>query len=184
MKELRQGNGLFYAQHDNTHYAALFTEKGAERVPLWFEAKEDDIFTIKWNTANGDFLSMYLIDNIKGVTCDMLINDSYTFEGSTRDYPSRFQIVFRLDDDLEEPDEPEEPEDDDGQNFAFFDGSQWVVTGDGMLDFIDLHGHILSRYDVHGQRRVSLPVVASGMYLFRLSNSEEVKVQKIIVNNQ
>ena len=184
MKELRQGNGLFYAQHDNTLYAALFTEKGAERVPLWFEAKEDDIFTIKWNTANGDFLSMYLIDNIKGVTCDMLINDSYTFEGSTRDYPSRFQIVFRLDDDLEEPDEPEEPEDDDGQNFAFFDGSQWVVTGDGMLDFIDLHGHILSRYDVHGQRRVSLPVVASGMYLFRLSNSEEVKVQKIIVNNQ
>ena len=184
MKELRQGNGLFYAQHDNTHYAALFTEKGAERVPLWFEAKEDDIFTIKWNTANGDFLSMYLIDNIKGVTRDMLINDSYTFEGSTRDYPSRFQIVFRLDDDLEEPDEPEEPEDDDGQNFAFFDGSQWVVTGDGMLDFIDLHGHILSRYDVHGQRRVSLPVVASGMYLFRLSNSEEVKLQKIIVNNQ
>ena len=185
MKELRQGNGLFYAQHDNTLYAALFTEKGAERVPLWFEAKEDDIFTIKWNTANGDFLSMYLIDNIKGVTCDMLINDSYTFEGSTRDYPSRFQIVFRLDDDLEEPDEPEEPEDDDGQNFAFFDGSQWVVTGDGMLDFIDLQGRVLWHTRLSGgQSRVSLPRVASSMYLFRLSNSKEVKLQKIIVNNQ
>ena len=183
MKELRQGNGLFYAQHDNTHYAALFAKEGAERVPLWFEAKEDDVFTIKWNTANGDFLSMYLIDNLTGVTYDMLTNDSYTFEGHVGDYPSRFYIVFKLHDDPEEPETQEEPESD-GHHFAFFDGSQWVVTGDGMLDFIDLHGHILSRYDVHGQRRVSLPVVASGMYLFRLSNSEEVKLQKIIVNNQ
>ena len=115
MKELRQGNGLFYAQHDNTHYAALFAEKGAERVPLWFEAKEDDIFTIKWKTANGDFLSMYLVDNLTGTTYDMLANDSYTFQGHVGDYPSRFYIVFKLYEEPDDPEEPEEPETPEGE---------------------------------------------------------------------
>ena len=183
MKELRQGNGLFYAQHDNTHYAALFTEKGAERVPLWFEAKEDDIFTIKWRTANGDFQSMYLIDNLTGTTYDMLANDSYTFQGHVGDYPSRFYIVFKL---YEEPDDPEEPEEPEGEgnSFVFFDGSEWVVTGDGMLDFIDVQGRILWHSRLSGgQSRVSVPLVAAGVYMFRLTNGEEVKMQKVIVTN-
>jgi hypothetical protein len=183
MKELRQGNGLFYAQHDNTHYAALFAEKGVERVPLWFEAKEDDIFTIKWKTANGDFLSMYLVDNLTGTTYDMLANDSYTFQGHVGDYPSRFYIVFKL---YEEPDDPEEPEEPEGEgnSFVFFDGSEWVVTGDGMLDFIDVQGRILWHSRLSGgQSRVSVPLVAAGVYMFRLTNGEEVKMQKVIVTN-
>ncbi len=181
MKELRRGNGLFYAHHGEDGYAALFTKKGADRVPLWFVAKEDDTFTIKWNTANGEFLSLYLIDNLTGVTYDMLANDSYTFQGHEGDYPSRFLIVFEL---LEEdPEEPEEPEvdDDESQFFAFFDGSQWVVTGDGVLDLIDVYGHVLWRDRVNGQCRVPLSEVASGVYLMRLTNNKGSKVQKIIV---
>ena len=174
MKELRCGNGVFYAQHDNTHYAALFTKIGTERVPLWFEAKEDDIYTIKWNTANGDFHSMYLIDNKAGIQYDMLRNNSYTFEGHTDDYPSRFYIVFDVTD-VEEHTE--------NHNFVFFDGSQWMVTGEGQLEFIDLNGQILWKKQIHGgQTRVGVPEVASGMYLFRLTNGKETKVQKIIVN--
>ena len=183
MKELRQGNGLFYAQHDNTHYAALFTEKGAERVPLWFEAKEDDIFTIKWRMANGDFQSMYLIDNLTGTTYDMLANESYTFQGHVGDYPSRFYIVFKLYEEPDDPEEPEEPESE-GNSFVFFDGSEWVVTGDGMLDFIDVQGRILWHSRLSGgQSRVSVPLVAAGVYMFRLTNGEEVKMQKVIVTN-
>jgi hypothetical protein len=174
LKELRVGNGLFYGQHDGTHYAALFAQEGAERVPLWFEAKEDDIFTIKWNTANGDFHSMYLIDNIAGVQYDMLRNDTYTFEGHKGDYPSRFYIVF----DVTGVDEFDEGD----HNFVFFDGSQWVVTGDGVLDFIDVHGRVLWSSSVSGQSRVGLPKVACGVYLMRLTNSNGTKVQKVIIN--
>lgn len=174
LKELRVGNGLFYGQHDGTHYAALFAEEGVERVPLWFEAKEDDIFTINWNTANGDFHSMYLIDNIAGVQYDMLRNDTYTFEGHKGDYPSRFYIVF----DVTGVDEFDEGD----QNFVFFDGSQWVVTGDGVLDFIDVHGRVLWSSSVSGQSRVGLPKVACGVYLMRLTNSNGTKVQKVIIN--
>jgi len=174
LRELRNGNGVFYAQHDNMHFAALFAKEGTERVPLWFEAKEDDIYTIKWNTANGDFHSMYLIDNILGVQYDMLRNDTYRFEGHVGDYPSRFYIVFNVTD----VDEHLE-----GDGFVFFDGSQWLVTGDGQLEFIDLNGQVLLRTQVSGQTRVTVPNVASALYLFRLTNGKETKVQKVFVND-
>lgn len=173
LKELRVGDGLFYAQHDNTHYAALFAQRGIDRVPVWFEAKEDDIFTLKWNTANADFHSMYLIDHITGIEYDMLRNDTYTFEGHKGDYPSRFLIVFSLTD-VEEHNEI--------QTFVFFDGSQWIVTGDGQLDFVDPLGQVLMSKEVHGgQSRVGVPDVAPGVYLFRLTNSEGTRIQKVVV---
>lgn len=178
IKELRMGNGLFYAQYNDTHYAAFFAKKGVERVPLWFEPLEDDVFTIKWETANGDFHSMYLVDNMTGTRYDMTENDSYSFQGHVGDYPSRFYITFDVTD-------VEEHEEDIDHSFAFFDGSQWMVTGNGELEFIDLQGRVLSRMRVSGgQSRVNLPDVASGMYLFRLTNGQETKIQKIIVNRR
>ena len=173
LRELRRGNGLFYGYHNEQGYAALFAEEGTTRVPLWFEAKEDDIFTIKWNTANGDFNSLYLIDNILGVQYDMLANNTYTFEGHKQDYKARFYIVF----DVTGVEEEFE------QNiFAFFDGSQWVVTGEGELDLVDMQGRILWHEKLSGgQSRLAFPTLAKSMYLLRLTNSSETKVQKIIV---
>lgn len=184
MKELRSGNGLFYTRVNNQNYAALFTKAGTERVPLWFEAKEYDIFTMKWNTANGEFHSMHLVDNLTGIRYDMLAHDSYTFEGSPDDYPSRFYITFKL---KEDP-QGEEPEDDESTteahpHFAFFDGSEWVVTGEGLVDFIDLQGRVLLQTQVDGQSLVNLPKVASGLYMFRLNSNKDVKVQKVIITN-
>ena len=174
VKELRVGDGLFYAHHGDTYYAALFAKEGIDRVPLWFEAKEDDIFTMKWNMANGNFHSMYLIDNITGVQYDMLRNDTYTFEGHKEDYPSRFLIVFDLTD-------VEEFEDDNEHPFAFFNGSEWVVTGEGDLEFIDMLGRVLAKSHISGQNRITLPMVADGPYLFRLTNHKETRIQKVIV---
>ena len=175
LKELRSGNGQFYGYHEGRNYAALFAKEGTERVPLWFEAKEDDIFKMKWNTANGDFSSLFLIDNLTGVQYDMLANDSYIFEGHKDDYYSRFYIVFSV------TGIEEELEGDD--NFAFFDGSEWIVTGEGELDLIDLQGRVLWHDRLTGgQSRKSFPILAKSMYLLRLVNSHETKVQKIIVH--
>ena len=174
LKELRVGNGLFYGHHEDENYAALFVKEGTKRVPVRFEAKEDDIFTMKWNTANGDFHSMYLIDNITGIQYDMLRNDTYVFEGHKGDYWSRFLIVFEVTD-VEENLEG-------FHNFVFFDGSQWIATGEGNLEFIDQLGHVLwSERLTGGQTRISLPEVAKSIYLFRLTNSNETKVQKVLV---
>ena len=176
-KGLRQGNGLFYAYHDGEPYAALFAQEGTDRVTLMFEAKDNDVYTMRWNTANGYFSSLYLIDNLTGVRYDMLENDSYVFEGRKDDYYSRFYITFDCLDVEENEDEVE-------KSFAFFDGSQWVVTGEGSLELIDLQGRILWRENVSGgQSRVSIPDVAKSIYLLRLVNSSEgTKVQKIVID--
>jgi len=175
MKQLCQGNGLLYARHNESDYAALFVEKGANRVPLCFDAMEDDTFTIQWNIANGEFSSMYLVDNIAGTQTDMLTTDSYVFDGRKHDYKWRFYIVFSL---VEEEPDPE----DESDFFVFFDGSQWVVMGEGDLDFIDVLGHVLLHTHLSdGMTRMNLPNVACGVYMMRLTNGKDTKLQKIII---
>ena len=189
LRDMYSGNGLFYAAHDNGNYAALFATPEAERIPLKFEAKDEvgDTYTIHWNTQNGDFHKLYLVDNITGVQYDMLRNSSYSFSGKKDDYWTRFYITFEVTG-LEE----EQDEDDDASTgsasttFAFFDGSQWVVTNDGhgtvTLDLIDLQGRVLhSTTLAEGQARIGLPDVAKGMYLMRMTNQNGMFVQKIVV---
>ncbi len=187
MREMRSGNGLLYAYHDEKNYAALFATEEAKRIPLRFEAKErgGDTYTIRWNTANGDFAKLILVDNIAGVQYDMLANDRYSFHGSPDDYWSRFYITFDvtgLDDDDDNDDETPTG----STTFAFFDGSQWIVTNDShgtaQLDLVDLQGRVLTTATVdNGQAHLSLPNVASGMYLMRMTGQNGTKVQKIIV---
>ena len=189
MREMHTGNGLFYAAHDDDNYAALFATPDVERIPLKFEPKDKDgdTYTIHWNTQNGDFHKLILVDNITGVQYDMLRNSSYSFSGKKGDYWSRFYITFEVTG-LDE----EQDEDDDASTgsasttFAFFDGSQWVVTNDGhgtaTLDLIDLQGRVLhSTTLAEGQARIDLPDVAKGMYLMRMTNQKGVFVQKIVV---
>jgi hypothetical protein len=102
----------------------------------------------------------------------MLRNNTYQFEGHKSDYWSRFYIVF----DVEDVDEHEI------NNFVFFNGSEWIVNGEGDLEFIDVLGHVLLHTHVDGgQTRVNLPKVAPALYFMRLTNGKECMVQKIVV---
>ena len=185
LRELRSGNGVFYANNDGENYAAIFSTPDMERIPIKFESKEasGDTYTISWNTANGDFSKLYLVDNITGVNYDMLANDSYSFFGKTDHYWSRFYITYEVLDVDENLDDDEDENSTSAVTFAFYDGSQWVVTGGGNLQMIDLQGRILHSTNLGngGQTRVSLPRVATGMYLLRLTNDKGTQVQKIII---
>lgn len=179
LKELCMGNGVFYAQHNDRHYAALFAKKGVDRVPLWFEAKETDNFTIRWKTANADFHEMWLVDNMTGVKCDMIENESYTFQGRMGDYPSRFYITFRLTD-VKESDTLAE-----SVPFAYYNGSEWVINSESpaTLQVVDVLGRVLrNTVCSEGTNTVSTDNLAQGLYLFRLIMGNEVRVQKVIVN--
>ena len=185
LRELRQGNGLLYAMHDDHNYAAVFVPEDATRVPIKFESKseEGDTYTLSWETANGDFQKLILVDNITGVQYDMLRNSSYSFHGKKEDYWSRFYITFEVTGIDEEIDDDEDDASTGSSTFAFYDGEQWIVTGSGTLDLIDLQGRILhhTTLGTDGQTRIGLPDVAKGMYLLRMNNNHGTKVQKIIV---
>ncbi|MBQ4035486.1 MAG: T9SS type A sorting domain-containing protein, partial [Paludibacteraceae bacterium] len=116
------------------------------------------------------------VDNMTGVHYDMLANDSYTFQASTEDYESRFYISGKF----------TGVEENDGEtaisNFAFFDGSQWVVNGKGRLELVDVTGRVLHAERLYGdQNTVSLGGFSSGLYLLRLTDGKNVMVQKIVI---
>ena len=175
-KSLRNGNHLVFAHHGDDDYGAFFAKEGTKQVPVRFQSfeKEKKPYTFRWNLQNGDFRSLYLIDNMTGVQYDMLRNDSYSFEASKQDYLSRFLIVFDV------TDVEEHTED---INFAFFDGSSWVVNGKGRLEVVDVLGRILHAETLHGdQNRVNLDNYAKGIYLLRLWEGDTPKIQKIIMH--
>jgi len=106
----------------------------------------------------------------------MLATDSYTFQGKPSDMKARFRLVFSALG-IEEETETEQ-----GENFAFIVGNELVVTGEGELSLIDLNGRVLTTEHVSGQQsHITMPKVAVGMYMLRLTNEKGTKVQKIVI---
>lgn len=169
-------NSFLYLRHDSEDYAILFRDLAMGTQPLYFEAKENGTFTLSWNTANANFSSLTLVDNITGVTTDMLANDSYTFEGNVDHYKSRFKVIFGrftgIDEDMDTASE----------SFAYFDGSEWIVEGQGSLTVTDMMGRtVYSTTLSNEQNRVNLNGLSQGVYLMRIADSNNTMVQKIVV---
>ena len=179
-EKLRMGSakGRIYLRHDGENFAILFNEMTEGSQPLYFDAEEDGVFTLSWTTANADFRELTLVDNITGMKYDMLNHDSYTFEGRITDYKSRFKIIIG---DFTGLDEEDSPSTGSGA-FAFFDGSNWIVNGYGQFDVIDVMGRTIYHETMNNeQNNVSLTGVAQGVYLMRLADGQNVKVQKIVI---
>ena len=167
-----------YTRFDETNYGLLFTPVGTKKVPLFFKTPTDGTYTFKWNTFNGTFKMLKLIDNITGGEYDMLTRDSYSFTSHASDYAARFYIVFEVDEVIDNDDD-----DDNNNNFAFFDGTNWVIDGEGQLELIDVTGRVLYSNTVSGeQSRVSFNDYAAGTYMLRLiKGRKDIKAQKIVL---
>jgi hypothetical protein len=171
---LRNANFKLYAHYDGGNYGLLFTPEDAERVPVHFRTMEDGTFTLTWQTMHGTFTNLILVDNLTGTRTNMLTTDHYTFEGSVDDYAARFYITFNVTG-------VDELNGEDG-GFAWFDGNDWIVTGKGQLDVIDVTGRVLRTERVSGeQTRLHLDGVAAGVYMMRLSEGNRAMTQKIVV---
>ena len=175
--KLRMGSakGRIYFRYNKENLAIFFRDNAKDNQILNFVADENGNYTLSWNTANADFNSLTLIDNITGVKTDMLAHDHYTFEGRTDDYDTRFKIVF----DLNNYNEDEVTE---SETFAFFNEGNLIVNGEGYFDVIDVLGRVVYAAQLTDtQNTVSLPHNLSGVCLLRISNGDKVKVQKMYV---
>jgi len=179
MENLCMSDAQIYAHYNDDNYQILFAPEGVNVVPVRCKVIEDGYFTMRWNTYHGDFSYLHLIDNLTGADVDCLTTDEYKFEGKASDYNSRFKLVF----DCTGIDEPETPEPDEGPTvFAFQMGDELIVNGEGMLQMFDLNGRcLMTRQAVGQQSSVSLPQVAAGMYLLRLTSNKQVRVQKMVI---
>ena len=173
VNNLRNANFKVSAYLEGQNYGLVFVPEGTQKVPVHFRTTEDGTFTMKWETMHGTFTSLILVDNLTGTRTDMLRNDHYTFNGSVDDYAARFYITFNVTDVNEI--------NGNGEQFAWFDGNDWIVTGNGELQVVDVTGRVLTSSRVSGQTRIHLNGYAAGVYMLRMSGNNTVKTQKIVV---
>ena len=174
--DLRAGNAQIYVHNGGTNYSTLFATSDIDEVPVRFNTLEDGTFTLSWQFSAGDFIEMYLIDNIAGQKIDMLTHNEYKFEGHAKDYASRFNVVFAIDGDSNSESDAEPVE-----SFAFQMDGNLIVNGMGTCQVFDLTGRLVVTAELTDtQNTMALPQSA-GIYMIRLVNGSSVKVQKIVV---
>ncbi len=185
----REGSTKIYIPQDGTDYAIACAESTGE-MPLNFRAKENGEYTITVNPENVEMAYLHLVDNMTGTDIDLLSPSltplnaehlraersnpdqpaTYTFTAKTTDYESRFKLVFCT------------GVNEDSDSFAFCNNGNWIINnaGEAILQVIDVNGRILSSETVSGSVSKAIHA-APGVYMLRLINGDNVKVQKIVV---
>ncbi|MDO5315541.1 MAG: chitobiase/beta-hexosaminidase C-terminal domain-containing protein [bacterium] len=169
--QLFESSTKLYISQGNSDYAIVRSAAEGE-MPVNFKAKENGTYTISVNTENVEMDYLHLIDNMTGTDVDLLQTPSYTFEATTRDYASRFRLVFNANDNNAEG----------NANFAYFNGSEWQISniGEATLQVVDVMGRIVKNVALEGNATVSINETP-GVYMMRLLNGNDVKVQKVVI---
>ena len=171
--QLFKNSTKVYIPMEGKDYALVRGEEmGA--MPVNFKAEENGTYSMNFSCENVGFAYLHLIDNKTGNDVDLLQTPSYSFEAKTTDYESRFKLVFATGDNS------------DDDTFAFFSNGSFVInnpsTGSGPaeLQVIDITGRIVKSESINGCTNVNVNA-AAGVYMLRLINGDNVKVQKVVV---
>ena len=166
--QLNENSTKIYFTQNDKDYAVVNVEEQGE-MPFSFSAEKNGHYTLSFNFSNVEFGYLHLIDNMTGIETDLLNTPSYSFEAKTTDYASRFKLVFATGNGSED-------------NFAFFSNGNWVINNDGeaTLQVVDVTGRILKSESINGCANVNVNA-APGVYMIRLVNGDNVKVQKVVV---
>ena len=167
-----------YVPQESKEYAIVNAEP-VGYLPVNFKAEENGRYMLSFVMDEANFNYLHLIDNMTGADIDLLAGAStgsatYTFNAKTTDYESRFKIVFAASD--------VDGSSTSSETFAFYSNGVWVINneGDATLQVIDVLGHVLSTDRISGATTKAINA-ASGIYMLRLINGDNVRVQKIVV---
>lgn len=163
--DLLEGRAKLYIPKSNNDYAIAFSNRQGE-VPVYFKAKETGRYTISVETHGCSSLQgVKLIDKFENVVIDLGIDDSYTFIGTPADSRDRFVIRFENSDISENP------------TFAYQNGSDIIVSGEGELQVFDVMGRMVMTQHVNGIETCHGASLQTGVYIMRLNE----KTQKIVI---
>ncbi len=159
-----------YIPMEGKDYAVVNAESNVGEMPVSFEAKNNGTYTLSFTNEEVSFAYLHLIDNMTGIETDLLANPSYTFEARTTDYASRFKLVFATGSSTG------------SDTFAYYSNGNWVINNEGRatLQVVDVNGRILKSESINGCANVNFKA-AAGIYMIRLVNGDNVKVQKVVV---
>jgi len=171
--QLNPNHTKVYFPQNGKNYAVVNTGR-VDELPFNFEAENDDTFTLNFTQEQVEFSYLHLIDNLTGANIDLLQQPEYTFESKVSDYPSRFKVVFVAKD--------AEGAIESSEAFAFNSNGDFVIVNEGQatLQVIDLQGRMISSETIEGCVSKTLQV-APGVYVLRMINGENIRVQKVVV---
>ena len=158
---------MLYIDREGEDYAIATMNNDVKVFNLNFKAQTTGRYTLSYE-AEGAFSYLHLIDRLTGEDVDMLLEQTYSFIASPADTDKRF--IVHIDDNAGA----------DGQDvFAYQNGDDVLVSGEGELQVFDLMGRfVMSKY-VSGNELVNL--TSGGVYILRLLDGDKLKTQKIVV---
>ena len=176
---LNPNDTKMYITKDNHDYAVV-RGSNSGRLPVCFEPAQDGMYTINGFVEHvKNIRYLHLIDNVMGTDTDLLRTPIYKFEAKTADPADRFVLVFST---SPKPSKELLSRGDNSENFSFCNNGNWIINneGDAILQVVDVNGQILSSEEINGSvsKRID---AAPGVYMLRLINGQDMKVQKIVV---
>ena len=161
---LNEDDTKIYIPQADADYA-IVCSNGEGTMPVNFKAKEMGKYTISVETEGIDINYLHLIDRLTGEDVNLLIDNSYSFIASNNDNESRFILSFN------------ENAYNANEAFAFQNGSDIIVNGNGTLQVFDATGRMVMNTTINGMQTVNMP---NGVYVLRMIG-ETVNTQKIVV---
>ncbi len=158
---------MLYIPQDSENYAIATMGDDTQMFGLSFKAKTMGKYTLSYKTK-GEFSYLHVIDRLTGEDVDMLLDREYSFIGSPADADDRFIVKLSYDANGVE----------NGSDiFAYQNGTDIIVKGEGELQVFDLMGRHIMNTNVNGTMTISTSTLNTGVYVMRLNG----KVQKIVV---
>ena len=170
--QLNPNHTKVYIPQNGKDYAVVNAE-GQGEMPINFRAAENGNYTLSFSKDNVEFSYLHLIDNMTSDDIDLLSTPSYTFKAKTSDYESRFKLVYASNSKIEGD-----------ESFGFINESGnfsvYGIEGEATLQMIDMTGRVISTDTFNGSIEKKIDIT-NGIYMFRLINGDNVKVQKVVV---
>lgn len=161
-----------YFPIDNKAMSVVYAQPVGE-LPLNLEVATEGTFVLNFECRAEGLVYCHLIDNLTGADIDLLQTPEYSFDSRLTDYASRFRVLFA---------KAEETNNITNEDFAYIFNDNLIISNEGhaTLQVIDLQGRIIKSETIEGNAYTAINVVP-GVYLLRLVNGNDVKVQKIVV---
>ena len=162
---LNDNSSIVYVMNDNKDFAAARIDALEGSMPVCFKANKLGQYTITIEAKDIKADYLHLIDNFTHEDIDLLLEPSYSFIASNNESASRFTLVFRAEGSTVEANDI----------FAYQNGNDIVVNGEGELQVFDIMGRLISTQHINGVQTIN--VSSNGVYIFKLNE----KTQKIVV---
>ena len=157
---------MLYIPQNGENFAIAMMDDNTKAFDLNFKAMTTGKYTLSCKTK-GNYSYLHVIDRLTGEDLDMLLEDEYSFIGSKNDNANRFIVRLEY---SENPAGLENP------SFAWQNGSDIIIEGEGELQIFDVMGRRVSTMRVSGETTITAPSM-QGVYIFKLNE----KSQKIVV---